>query len=228
MSVMDLLKDDHGFADRRAAMVADQIARRGVRDPAVLAALASVPRHQFVPDDQRESAYADKALPIGLGQTISQPYMVAAMTEALHITSTSKVLEVGTGSGYQAAVLASIAREVISIERRPELADAARRRLEDLGFVNVRIVIGDGTEGLAAEAPYDGILVAAGAPAVPEPLRAQLADGGHLVIPVGPAELQELIIVRRAGDAFSVSHGDPCVFVPLVGRHGWKDSLSGI
>lgn len=207
-------------------MVAEQIVRRGVSDAAVLTAMQTVPRHRFVPASEYAGAYDDKALSIGDGQTISQPYIVAAMTEMLHLTSESRVLDIGTGSGYQAAILASIAREVISIERKPALADAARTRLADLGFTNVRVIVGDGTAGLSAEAPFDGILVAAAAPHVPAPLTAQLAEGGRLVIPVGSPALQDLVLIRRVGDSFIESRGDACVFVPLVGRYGWNIGVS--
>jgi protein-L-isoaspartate(D-aspartate) O-methyltransferase len=208
-------------AARRDAMVRSQIQRRGVGDARVLAAVRAVPRELFVPVHLAYAAYEDRALPIGSDQTISQPYMVAVMTAALRLTANARVLEVGTGSGYQAAILSHLAREVFTIERRPELAEEARLRLAALGCVNVHLIVGDGTEGHAAGAPYDGILVTAGAPDIPEPLTAQLADGGRLVIPIGSAVEQDLVTIQRRGGNLEHTSGEPCVFVPLVGRFGW-------
>jgi len=215
------MTNDETSAAQRDAMVRGQIERRGVSDPRVLAAMRAVPRELFVPADLAGAAYHDRALPIGSDQTISQPYMVAVMTAALRLRPGARVLEVGTGSGYQSAVLSQLASEVITIERRPELADEARARLAALGCANVRVVVGDGTAGYSEAAPYDGILVTAGSPAVPEPLTAQLADGGRLVIPVGPPREQTLITIERRGDRLEKTSGEPCVFVPLVGRFGW-------
>ena len=209
------------FPDRRQRMVDGQIASRGVRDPRVLDAMRDVPRHRFVADDAQFQAYEDRPLPIGAGQTISQPYMVAAMTELLSPQPSSVVLEIGTGSGYQTAVLAHLAAHVTSIERHAPLADRAGRILEMLGYANVRVLVGDGTEGHTAGAPYDRIMVTAGAPGVPDSLKRQLADGGRLVIPVGPPGFQRLVLVERRGFAFDVTEGEGCVFVPLVGREGW-------
>ena len=201
----------------------EQLVARGVRDPRVLDAMRRVPRDAFVPAAMRPYAYDDRALAIGSGQTISQPYMVAAMTEALGLTGGERVLDVGTGSGYQAAVLAELAREVITIERRPELAEAARATLGSLGYSTIDVLVGDGTLGSPAHAPFDSILVAAGAPRVPDALRDQLArDGGRLVIPVGPPEQQWLVVVTRSGDSYTESKGVGCVFVPLLGADGWQ------
>ena len=201
----------------------DQLVARGVRDPRVLDAMRRVPRDAFVPAALRPYAYDDRALAIGSGQTISQPYMVAAMTEALGLTGGERVLDVGTGSGYQAAVLAELAREVITIERRPELAEAARATLDALGYRSVDVIVGDGTLGSPAHAPFDGILVGAGAPRVPDALREQLArDGGRLVIPVGPPDQQWLVVVTRSGDSYTESKGVGCIFVPLLGADGWR------
>jgi len=206
------------------AWIDDQLVARGVRDERVLEAMRRVPRDAFVPPAARAYAYDDRALAIGSGQTISQPYMVAAMTEALRLSGTERVLDVGTGSGYQAAVLAELAREVITIERRPELAEAARTTLEALGYGTITVIVGDGTLGSPEHAPFDGIVVAAGAPRVPDALRQQLSrDGGRLVIPVGPPEQQWLVTVTRNGDSFTESRSVGCVFVPLVGADGWRD-----
>jgi protein-L-isoaspartate(D-aspartate) O-methyltransferase len=204
-------------------MVDTQIASRGVRDERVLDAMRQVPRHLFVPEPFQADAYADRPVTIGEGQTISQPFMVALMTEALALDGSERVLEIGTGSGYQTAILARLASQVTSIERHAVLAERAAGLLASLGITNVEIVVGDGTEGYAAAAPFDRILVTAGAPAVPDALRTQLADGGRLVIPVGPSGHQRLLSVDRRGERFSSREGESCVFVPLVGRHGWPE-----
>jgi protein-L-isoaspartate(D-aspartate) O-methyltransferase len=212
------------WAEARARMVSEQLERRGIRDPRVLDAMRSVPRHLFVPPERQAGAYEDRALPIGDGQTISQPYMVATMTEALSIAAGAHVLEIGTGSGYQAAILAVLARDVITIERRPGLAEAAARRLMSLGFTNVTVVVADGSGGYPGAAPYDAIVATAGAPQVPASLRTQLADGARLVMPVGSAFHQDLVVTRRRGETFVESRGESCVFVPLVGREGWPEA----
>jgi protein-L-isoaspartate(D-aspartate) O-methyltransferase len=205
----------------RLAMVEEQIERRGIRDPRLLAVLREIPRHRFVPASRRAEAYDDRPVPIGEMQTISQPYMVAIMTAALAPQDTDRVLEVGTGSGYQAAVLSRLARSVISIERHESLAEQAAARLRALGYHNVQIVVGDGTEGWPEGAPFDRILVTAGAPSVPETLPSQLAEGGRLVIPVGPPGYQRLTLIDHRGGRFDRQEGEACTFVPLVGRHGW-------
>ncbi len=215
------------FLEQRRAMVEEQICDRGIRAPRVLEALLAVPRHDFVPADYVSIAYADQPLPIGEGQTISQPFMVAAMTEALELTGTERVLEVGTGSGYQAAVLSLLAAEVYTVESHASLALAARQRLERLGYSNVHIHVGDGTLGLPSAAPFDAIVVSAAAPRVPPPLLEQLAEGGRLVIPVGPADHQELFQVRKTGGQTTSLFLHDCRFVPLVGRHGWRHQLHG-
>lgn len=204
-------------------MVADQLERRGVRDTRVLDAMRRVPRHLFVLPEQRASAYDDCALPIGNGQTISQPYMVAIMSEALGPVTGTRVLEIGTGSGYQAAILAELAGEVITIERRTELAEAARQRLAALGYKNITVLVADGSSGYAAGAPYSGIAVTAGAPQAPASLRAQLAEGARLVVPIGSQFHQDLVVIERRGDSFVELRGEACVFVPLIGREGWPD-----
>jgi len=202
----------------------EQLVARGIRDPRVLDAMRRVPRELFVPEVSQALAYADRALPIGGGQTISQPYMVAAMTEALLLAGGERVLEIGTGSGYQAAILAELAAEVVSVERRPELADAARLTLASLGYRNVEVVVGDGTLGLADRAPFDRIVVTAGAPRVPEALTCQLSGRhGLLVIPVGSPAQQWLTIVARDGERLTETTREACVFVPLLGRDAWPE-----
>ena len=213
---------EQDWAKARAHMVAGQLERRGVRDPRVLEAMRHVPRHMFVPPDQRAGAYEDRALPIGNGQTISQPYMVAIMSAALGQVAGTRVLEIGTGSGYQAAILAELAAEVITIERRPELGETARQTLASLGCTNITVIIGDGSLGYPPCAPYAGIVVAAGAPRVPASLKAQLADGARLVVPVGSQEHQNLLVIERAGDTFVEVRAEACVFVPLIGCEGWR------
>jgi protein-L-isoaspartate(D-aspartate) O-methyltransferase len=203
-------------------MVEDQIERRGVRDPAVLEALRVVPREAFVPEHVREHAFDDRPLPIGAGQTISQPYVVGLMAEALELRPGNRVLEVGAGSGYVAAVLSRIVAEVVTVERSASLATAAAARLAALGYDNVRVMHGDGTRGYPARAPYDAISVAAAARAVPDDLRKQLAEGGRLVIPVGAgAHRQELLRLRRSEDGrFAVEELGGVRFVPLIGGDG--------
>ena len=203
-------------------MVEHDLRQRGIRDPHVLDALASVPRHLFVPPAERTHAYEDRALPLEMGQTISQPYIVAFMTEALQVRSGDRVLEVGTGSGYQTAVLARLAALVFTVERIGELQRTARMVLAEIAVDNVFFHVGDGSCGWAEHAPYDRILVSAGAPDVPEALRAQLSsDGGRMVIPVGDSDLQELVAVTRIEDDFTSESLIGCRFVPLVGDEGW-------
>jgi len=202
------------------------MARRGIRDERVLAAIASVPRELFVPADLRRHAYADRALPIGSGQTISQPFMVATMLEALGLEG-GRALEIGTGSGYQAALLAELADDVVTVERVPELADEARRTLERAGYGRVDVRVGDGTLGVPEKAPFDGIVVAAAAPAAPESLYGQLAPGGRLVVPVGTQRDQWLEIVERTPKGPVRVRTVPCRFVPLIGSEGFDDPGGG-
>jgi protein-L-isoaspartate(D-aspartate) O-methyltransferase len=210
------------FAFARRAMVEDQIRRRGIASPRVLEAMLSVPRHEFVPDEFRADAYADKPLPIGEGQTISQPFMVGAMSEALELAGSERVLEIGTGSGYQAAVLSLLAREVISVESHTSLALAAQERLVGLGYGNVHVHNGDGSLGFADAAPYDAILITAAAPEIPPLLASQLCECGRLVIPVGSQENQELLQARKEGGMLHSRILFECRFVPLLGRYGWS------
>jgi len=204
------------LAAERQRMVDEQIARRGIRDQRVLAAMRKIERHRFVSEAQRSGAYEDHPLPVGEGQTISQPYIVALMTEALALQGDERVLEVGTGSGYQTAILAELAAEVYSVEILPRLAEQARATLEDLGYQNVHIRLGDGSEGWAEHAPYQGILVTAAPPEVPPALLEQLAPGGRLVIPVG-VQSQELELHTRRPEGFRVERLAAVRFVPLVG-----------
>ncbi len=206
----------------RAEMVEKQLRRRGIRDPAVLDAMLRVPRHEFIPGPCRTS-YADEPQLIGAGQTISQPYMVAAMAEALELKGPERVLEVGAGCGYHAAVLAELASEVFTIERQPELVDLARRNLSRLGYSRVTVIEGDGSLGYPKAAPYQAISVAAGAPDVPARLLEQLdPDGGRLAIPVGPLDDQELRLIRKFPDRLETRVVNFCRFVPLRGAQAWR------
>lgn len=215
-------RDDFEFARRN--MVERQIRERGIRDSRVLAAMIAVPRHAFVPGEYLEAAYSDSPLPIGERQTISQPFMVAAMADALSLTGNERVLEIGAGSGYQAAVLSLLAREVIAIETKPKLAARCAERLSLLGYKNVRVVQGDGSVGSPAEQPFDAILVSAAAPSVPQPLLEQMAEGGRLAIPVGDSEYQQVLRITKSGGNFLREKLYACRFVPLTGEHGWSES----
>ena len=212
------------FAVLRERMVRDLVAGRGIKDQRVLEAMRKVPRHLFVRDHLRSQAYGDHALPIGAAQTISQPYVVARMTELLEVSAQHSVLEIGTGSGYQTALLALLARRVYSLERIAALAQQAIPRIRELGFDNVKIQVFDGTVGWSEWAPYDRILVAAGAPRVPEPLLEQLAPGGSLLIPEGERHAQRLVLYRKsARGELRRKPGEEVGFVPLLGRHGWQE-----
>jgi protein-L-isoaspartate(D-aspartate) O-methyltransferase len=210
------------FDIQRDRMIRDQIKERGIVDVRVLAALRAVPRHRFVPERMRNLAYEDGPLPIGSGQTISQPYIVALMTQMLELRPNDVVLEIGTGSGYQTAVLCEIAKFVYSLERHPALAERSSALLAELGYQNVEVHTGDGSQGLPDMAPFDAIVVTAAAPAIPGPLRAQMADGGRLVVPTGERHQQMLQRVRRSGDSWKVESLIPVMFVPLFGRHGFS------
>ena len=214
------------FAAQRENMVDTQIRARGVKGEKVLAAMGKVPRHLFVPEALRAFSYGDEPLPIGEGQTISQPYMVAIMTELLKLKGTEKVLEVGTGSGYQGAVIAELTKEVYTIERIESLADRAAETFRSLSYKNIHIKTGDGTLGWPEEAPFDRIIITAASPKVPEPLLEQIAMNGIIVIPVGSRFSQELLKITKTGRGLVQEYHTPCVFVPLIGKFGWeKDSV---
>jgi len=213
------------FSVARAWMVESQLRSRDIKDARVLEAFEAVPRHEFVHPDQLSQAYDDCPLPIGEGQTISQPYIVAAMTEALALTDVETVLEVGTGSGYQAAILALLAGEVYTIEQHTSLVARAKERLRRLGYANVTCLVGDGSQGYEPAAPYDGILVAAAAPMIPQALIDQLGEGGRLVIPVGDIHSQELVLLRKQEGELSQQIINYCRFVPLTGKYGWGGSF---
>jgi len=218
-----VMRDDRELAAVRLEMLEKQLRRRGINDEKVLAAMDAVPRHEFVPAEFRERAYEDAPLPIGDGQTISQPYIVAAMTAALRIKASDRILEIGTGCGYQAAILSRLGKEVFSVERRPKLAAEASKRLGELGYANVHVHCGDGTLGLPEFAPCDAILVAAAAPSVPKPLLVQLAEGGRMILPIGDEENQVLQLIEKLGNTVLTNTLEGCRFVPLVGYHGWQN-----
>jgi len=211
------------YKQERSRMVDEQIAGRGVKDERVLAVMRKIPRHEFLPEGIRGMAYNDSALPLGEGQTMSQPYMVALMTELLGLKGAERVLEIGTGSGYQAAVLAELCQKVYTVERIKTIADKARATLDRLGYKSVAIKIYDGTYGWKEMAPYDAIIVTAGSPDIPAPLVEQLKEGGRLVIPVGDRYGQQLITVVKTAEGMITERSIPCVFVPLIGNHGWKE-----
>ena len=211
------------FTKERLAMVEEQLRRRGIRDESVLSAMARVPRHLFVPSGSQSEAYEDRPLLIGDGQTISQPYMVAVMTQSLDLEGKEKILEIGTGSGYQTAILAELARIVFTIERLSSLSQKSEIRLQNLGYENIYCRTGDGSKGWPEKAPFDGIIVTAGGPEIPQALKSQLSEGGRLVIPVGSRYSQTLLKVTKMGDRFEEEEITGCVFVPLVGESAWKE-----
>jgi protein-L-isoaspartate(D-aspartate) O-methyltransferase len=212
------------FAAERRNMVESQLRSRGIRDERVLAAMSRIPRHEFVSADYREQVYEDHPIPIGEGQTISQPYIVAIMLQALALDPSDVVLEVGTGSGYLTALLAELTRKVYSVERHASLARTAQATLARLGYTNVEVVVGDGGNGFPDRAPFDAIVVSAAAPQIPRPLFEQLREGGRMIVPVGPAQAQELQLVRKHGGQPVVSSMEGCRFVPLIGSEGYRSS----
>lgn len=216
------------FAEARRRMVERQLVARGIADPRVLAAMGKVPREKFVSAGQAGLAYRDGPLPIGEGQTISQPYIVARMTAAARLASTDRVLEIGTGSGYAAAVLAEIVTEVYTVERLPGLAERARQRLAELAYLNIHVLTGDGTLGWPEHAPYDAIIATAGGPRAPQALLDQLALGGRLVIPLGPDPYEQRLvrIVRATAEAYEREDLELVAFVPLIGAQGWPVGVS--
>lgn len=206
----------------RNLMVEQQLIPRGIANRRVLAAMRSVPRHRFMPESVRHQAYVDAAIPIGEGQTISQPYMVAIMTELLDLKGTEKVLEIGTGSGYQAAILGELAADVHTVERLSHLAERASAVLKELRYDNVHVHVSDGTLGLPEQAPFDCVIITAAAPDIPAPLIEQLKEGGIIIVPVGDRYSQILMKGRKAGGRLIEESHTPCAFVPLIGEHGWK------
>jgi protein-L-isoaspartate(D-aspartate) O-methyltransferase len=220
MSILDIAEPDPYFADRRR-MVESQLRNRGIHDDRVLEAVLRIPRHEFVSKDYKSQAYADHPIPIGENQTISQPFIVALSLQALSLQGGESVLEVGTGSGYQTALLAVLARTVYSVERHLALAQSAEATLDRLGLNNAKLVVGDGSHGLREFAPYDAILVSAAAPAIPRSLFDQLAEDGQMVIPVGPQHSQELQLVRKRAGQPVINVIEGCRFVPLIGAEGY-------
>lgn len=216
--------DTGSLRDRRERMVEQQIAERGITDKRLLDVMRHLPRHHFVPPSHAERAYEDRPQEIGARQTISQPFMVALMTQVLNVEAHHTVLDVGTGSGYQAAILALLCETVYTVEMHASLLESAETRFAELGLHNIETRLGDGSEGWFEHAPYDRILVAAGAPDVPDILQKQLADGGRLVIPIGSREIQQLMSVDRNGDRFTRTSHCECMFVPLLGNGGWDAS----
>jgi len=221
MSRVDTIAEAERYSAERARMVESQLRRRGIHDERVLEAMLRIPRHEFVPDGYKSQAYEDHPIPIGEDQTISQPFIIAVSLQALALTGTEVVLEVGTGSGYQSALLAVLARTVYSIERFASLARGAEAVLSHLGLNNVKVVVGDGSHGVREFAPFDAILVSAAAPSVPQSLLDQLSENGRMVIPVGPPYAQELRLVRKQGDKVVAEVLEGCRFVPLIGIEGY-------
>ena len=209
-------------SDERQRMVKQQIEARGIHDTRVLAAMREVPRHLFIPPPYDKGAYDDCPLPIGNGQTISQPYIVALMTSLLKPQPDYNVLEIGAGSGYQAAILSMLVRHVTTVERIPEIATLAKKNLDALHYANIEVIVGDGTQGYSKNSPYDGIIITAATPQVPPPLVDQLADEGRLVVPIGNWEVQELVVVEKMNATIKTTPHGGVRFVPLIGEHGWS------
>lgn len=217
-----LSREQNGYYVARKRMITEQMTTRGVKDPRVIAVMSRIPRHLFIPEALASQAYSDYPVNIGEGQTISQPFMVAVMTEALQLKGDEKILEIGTGSGYQSAVLAELCRHLYTIERFKNLANQARKILYDIGITNFSMRIGDGTLGWPEEAPFDGILVTAGGPVIPDVYSEQLKEGGRIVIPVGDEESQQLIVAVKTGNNLQQEVISGCRFVKLIGRHGFE------
>ncbi len=209
--------------EKRRKMVETQLIPRGIKDKNVINAMLKIPRHLFVGEDMYDRAYDDVALPIGGGQTISQPYMVAVMTELLKLSGVEKVLEIGTGSGYQAAILGELAKEVYTIERVAELAENAKNRIKSLGYNNIHIKAANGTLGWEEKSPFDGVIITAAAPDIPSILIEQLSYKGVIVAPVGDRHSQQLLRLRKDGEKITEDYSVPCIFVPLIGEHGWNE-----
>jgi protein-L-isoaspartate(D-aspartate) O-methyltransferase len=222
MAATNIFSDPPKLTHARRLMVEKQLRGRGIHDERVLAAMLLVPRHQFVPPELEEQAYEDHPVSIGENQTISQPYMVAMMTQELMLEPADIVLEIGSGSGYQAAVLSRLASFVYTVERRQRLACLAYATLRGIGYQNIAVLCGDGSRGLPQNAPFDAIIVTAGAPAVPDTLVEQLADNGRLIIPVGDKMFQTCKRITKRGDRYETTDLTSCVFVPLIGRYGWE------
>ena len=220
---MDEIPDRDPYASARLTMVDEQLRRRGICDERLLAAMERVPRHEFIPQDSWDAAYRDHPVPIGQGQTISQPYIVAAMVHWLNLQPTDLVLEVGTGTGYEAAILAELAAEVVTIDRQPELAEEAARNFDRLGYENIRVAVGDGTLGVPEFAPYDAIIVAAAAPSVPPALIEQLAERGRLILPVGSRDSQVIQLLRKHEGEVITTSLEGARFVPLLGEKGFSE-----
>jgi protein-L-isoaspartate(D-aspartate) O-methyltransferase len=220
--VIQQLFNSDSFLPERLSMIEGQLRRRGIRDENLLRAMSEVPRHEFIPEAYWKQAYEDRPVPIGEGQTISQPYIVAAMIAALQVGTEDTVLEIGTGTGYQAALLARLGKQVFTVERHAALADEAKRLFQKLGYGNITAVTGDGSHGLPEHAPYDRIIVAAAAPSIPEPLLQQLGEGGRMIIPVGSSDIQVLQLARKSGGEIFTSSLEGCRFVPLVGEGGFQ------
>jgi protein-L-isoaspartate(D-aspartate) O-methyltransferase len=219
---MSAFEQSDRFTAKRLAMVEEQLRRRGIRDARVLHAMEKVPRHRFIAALFQAAAYDDNPVPIGEGQTISQPFIVAYMLESLQIAPENRVLEIGTGTGYQAALLAELARQVYTIERVPALYVAAKENLQQLGYSNVEVIHGDGTRGLPEYAPFDRIIVAAAAPDIPTPLFEQLAEEGCMILPVGSPEAQNLLLIRKRNGVANTEQLEGCRFVPLLGEQGFR------
>jgi protein-L-isoaspartate(D-aspartate) O-methyltransferase len=213
---------DTDFESARQKMVEQQLAQRGITDERVLQVMRDVPRHRFVPEDVWDMAYRDSPLPIGYGQTISQPYIVAYMTQMLNLSPSDRVLEVGTGSGYQAAILSRLAQQVYTIECLAELAQRAKQVLGEMGYGNIQVRVGDGGYGWPEAAPFDAIIVTAAAPEIPRPLIAQLGEGAPLIAPIGPTGYQDLVRLTKRDNQTHSEYLTPVAFVPLVGEHGWR------